>query len=438
MRNNIKKRSIWFLLLALITSFSLQTLLFTDYSSKVDDFSLSIPHLSAPEKFWPSNSSEWIEVAPEERGLNSSKIPEMFEFIKDNSLDIHSVIIVRNGYLILEEYLYQSEIYRYLDLLGEHKTYFGGVTIRDQYSTTKSLTSILIGIALKEGFLDNVSQTLYEFYSEIWEPTFTNSTLKKNITIEHLLTMTSGYGAHPYVPPDINTKYETDCIPFILDEVPLGFTPGEPGEWSYTNEGVDLLSGIIANASGYSNMEEFAKEYLLTPMGITDEEYDWLYDDTNMTYGASGFLCTPKVQAKLGMLFLNNGSWNGEQIVDLNYIKNATTNKTRIYSPEKDILGDYGYLFYIIDSPFKGYYTFGALGQCIYVIPEYDITVGFTGSYVEPWDYEQRILDYILQFVEPDIPEDPIIPGFNLNLIYLTIFCAAVVILIRSKKSSKN
>jgi len=432
MKNKIKKQFTWFILLALITSFYIQSLSLPEISSKVEDSLFFEPNLSAQDTFWPGNASEWIEVAPETQGLDSDKIAEMFEFINNSQIDIHSIIIVRNGYLILWEYLYQYEIYRYVDILGEHKMYFGGVKLRDQYSTTKSLISLLIGIALKEGFLDSLNQTLFEFYSDIWEPTFTNSTLKKNITIEHLLTMNSGYSAHPYEPPDIDTKYEADCIPFILDELPLGFVPGEAGEWAYTNPGVDLLSGIIANVTGKST-EEFAKEYLLTPLGITDDEYDWLHDDTNMTYGASGFQCTPKVQAKLGILCLNNGSWDGEQIVDSNYFKNATSFQIQIPS-----WIEYGYLFYIIDSPFEAYYTFGALGQCIYVIPEYNITVGFTGAWVEPEDYEQIILDYILQFVEPDIPDDLMIPGFNLNMIFLMIFCAAVVILIRSKKSSKN
>jgi len=438
MKYKIKKRFTWFILLALITLFSIQSLSLPEVSSKVDDFLFSVPKLSAQDMFWPGNASDWTEIAPEEQGLNSSKIAEMFEFIKDDELDIHSIIIVRNGYLILYEYLYQYEIYRYVDLTGEHKTYFGGVTLRDQYSTTKSLTSILIGIALKEGFLDNVSQTIYEFYSDIWQPSFINSTLKKNITIKQLLTMNSGFtDSGPNYPPDGEHGMEADFINFTLDKVPLSFTPGEEGEWEYTNHGVDLLSGIIANASGYSNMEEFAKHYLLEPLEISEEEYDWLHDDNNNTYGASGFLCTPKVQAKLGMLFLNNGSWRGEQIVDLNYFKNATSYQIAIPG-----WIDYGYLFYIMDSPFEGYYTFGALGQCIYVIPEYNITVGFTGAYVDSWDYEQIILDYILQFVEPPgnqiPPEDPAIPGFNLNMIFLMVFCAAVVILIRSKKSSKN
>jgi hypothetical protein len=421
--------------MVLVTSFSIISPSIRGISTGIDDFSFSVSSSSTQDIFWPSNSSEWTEVAPETQGLNSSKITEMFEFIENNSFDISSIIIVRNGYLVTEEYFYNSQIYRWID---GSKTYFGGYTIRDQYSATKSLISILIGIALHEGFLDNISQTLYEFFAHIWDPGFINSTLKKNITIEQLLTMNAGIDpGGPYYPPDAENKARADCIAFTLDEVPLVFTPGEEGEFGYTNDGVNLLSGIIANVTGTST-EEFAQEYLFEPLGISKDEYNWLHDLKNMTYGASGFECSPKIQAKLGMLCLNNGTWDGVEIIDSNYIEKATTHQ--LLAKNSSWL-QYGYLFYIIDSPFEGYYAAGFGGQSIYVIPEFDIVVGFTGTFLgeDPeGDYETLILDYILQFVEPDIPEDPIIPGFNLNMIFLMIICAIMVILIRSKKNSKN
>ena len=239
-----------------------------------------------------------------------------------------------------------------------------------------------------------------------------------------------------------------------------------------------------------------------------------------MTYGASGFYCTPKVQAKLGILCLNNGTWNGTQIVEPNFMEDATT-------PQTSIPGwtDYGYLFYMMHDafPYGGYYAAGAGGQFIYVIPEFNIVIGFTAS-DDPF-YPQLILDYILQFIEDDAPvitiNSPIanqafatsspsfnvrvveehvdemwytldggidnftftengtidqdawsllpdgsvnlqfyvmditrrvgfaeviiikntektIPGFNLSMIFLMIFCTSAVLIIRRKKNSKN
>jgi hypothetical protein len=422
MRNKKEKIFTGIIVIAFIASFSIGSLSMRGISTAVDDSSFSVSNLSTQDMFWPGNSSEWTEVAPEEQGLNSSKIEEMFDFINSSKMNIHSIIIVRNGYLLLEEYLYKSQIYR--NATGDKEYHFGGF-IHDQASTTKSLMSILMGIALQEGFLDNLSQTLYEFFADIWDPSFTNCNKKKKITIEHLLTMTSGLSGSYYY-PNAETRIAEDCIDWALDRVPLIFNPGEEGRWEYSNDGPNLLSGIITNVTGKS-AEEFAREYLFERLQISEDEYYWWNDSKGIDYGGYAFQCSPKVQAKLGILALNNGIWDGTQILSPNYMKDATT------AIIGDLLG-YGYLWWITKSPFEGFYAMGAGGQCIYIIPEYNIVVGFTASGGP--SYQQMIADYILQFVE--IPGDPMIPGFNLNLIYLTIFCAAVVILIRSKKSSKN
>jgi len=386
MKNKIEKLFTCMILLVLISSLSLASLPMRGINKSVDDTPYSVSNLSTQDLFWPSNSSDWTEVAPETQGLDSDKIAGMFEFIEQRRYDIHSVIIVRNGYLITEEYLYQSQ-------LIENKSYYGGSLIHDQWSTTKSLMSILIGIALQESFLDNVSQTLYEFFADIWEHSFVDSELKKNITIEQLLMMNAGFG--DYYIPDAEIKIADDWIRFALEEVPLGYIPGAAGEWVYSNDGPTLLSGIITNVTGKST-EEFAKEYLFTPLGISEDEYDWDHDAQNITYGGYGFACSPKVQAKLGMLCLNNGTWNGTQIIDKDYWEEATT--TQI-SGEK---ATYGYLVYT-DGPFEGYFTAGAAGQFIYVIPKYNITVGFAANFGGV--YSSILENYIVQFAADNAPK---------------------------------
>ncbi len=390
MKNKLEKLFPCIISLVLITLFSLAPLSMRGISESSDNTPFSVSNLSTQDIFWPSNSSEWTEVAsPEEQGLDSDRIAELFEYIEIRGFDIHSVIIVRNGYLITEEYLNNSQ-------LVANKSYFGGVQYHDQWSTTKSLMSILIGIALQEGFLDNLNQTLYEFFADIWEPSFTNSTLKKDITIEQLLTMNSGLlEGGPNYPADVDSKISIDWITFALDEVPLGFTPGETGEFEYSNDGPTLLSGIITNVTGKS-AEEFAKEYLFTPLGISEDEYDWDHDAQNISWGGYGFACSPKVQAKLGMLCLNNGTWDGTQIVDKDYIIDATTDQF-----SGNPVFSYGYLFYP-DGPFEGYFTYGAAGQCIYVIPKYNITVGFAGIFFG--NYAYLLTNYIVQFAEDNAP----------------------------------
>jgi len=394
-KNKIEKLIFCMISLALIASFSIATSSRRGINTNVDDYSFSVSDLSTQDTLWPGNSSEWTEVAPETQGLDSDKISAMFELIEDNSYDIHSVIIVRNGSLLTYEYLHNSQ-------LLENKSYFGGEKIHIQQSTTKSVMSILIGIALQEGFLDNLSQTLYEFFADIWEPSFVDSELKKNITIEQLLIHNAGFvgDGDPSYPPGAKILGAIDIINWALDLVPLGFTPGEMGEYEYTNDGPNLLSGIIANVTDNSTLA-FAKDYLFTPMGISEDEYDWWHDEQNMYSGGFGFSCSPKVQAKLGMLCLNNGTWNGTQIIDSNYIKAATTNQ---------ILGmeSYGYLFYP-DGPFGSFVAYGAGGQVIYGIPEYDIVVGFAGN-DDFVPYDLIVTNYIVQFAEDNAPEWDQIP----------------------------
>ena len=387
MKNKIDKLFTFLILLVVISSLSLTSLSKGRITTDVDDFSDSVPDLSGI--FWPSNSSQWTEVPAETQGLDSDKIAEMFEYIERFSHDIHSVIIVRNGYLLTEEYLHESA-------LLENKSYFGGETLHMQQSTTKSLISILIGIALQEGFLDNVNQTLYEFFANIWEPSFINGTVKKNITIEQLLTHNSGFGNSPSA-----FLIAADSIKWALDLVSLVFTPGEEGEYYYSNDGVNLLSGIITNVTGKST-EKFAQEYLFTPLGISEEEYYWWNDSKGMKYGGYGFDCTPKVQAKLGMLCLNNGTWNDTQIIDRDYLIDATTTQYN------GTWNKYGYLIYT-DGPFGGYNTYGAGGQVIYVIPKYNITVGFAAG-TDSAPYELMLERYIIQFAEDNAPDWDQIP----------------------------
>ena len=430
MRNTIEKLLTGIIVASIIASISIGSLTVRGISTNVNDSAFSIPNSSTLDMTWPGNSDQWMEVAPETQGIDPDKIAEMIEFINSSQIDIHSIVIARNGYLLLEEYFWESQIYR--NITGG-KEYSGGYTTHMQQSTTKSVISVLIGIAIQEGFLDNVSQTLYEFYADIWNINFTNSEQKKSITIEHLLTHNSGLnGGSAGYPPNGKTLIQLDCIDWALDRVPLKFPPGQSGVYEYSNDGVNLLSGIIENVTGKST-EEFAQEYLFTPLGISEDEYVWWHDDKNVSYGGYGLECTPKVQAKFGILCLNDGNWDGTQIVEPNFMADAFTQQISAWGMP------YGYLFYIRDDPFDSYMTIGAGGQDIYILPEYNIVVGFTAFDGGP--YVQMIVDYILQFVEPPSnppPENPAIPGYSLNMIILAIFCVSAVIIISKKKNSKS
>jgi len=400
MKDFIKRRNLFIsLIISLIviaSSFSLLPLLVRGSNGEV---------------YWPTN--EWTEVNPEDQRLDSNSISSMFGYIEDNCLDVHSVIIIRNGYLLTEEFLYDSQ-------QRDTKTYYGGSKLHAQYSTTKSLMALLIGIAIEEGYLSNISQTLYEFFADIWNPSFTDSEQKKNITIEQLLTMNAGFiGMLNYAYPGGSTA-DIDCVEWALDDLPLVFTPGESGGFEYSNDGPNLLSGIISNVTG-QNYANFAQKHLFDHMGITEEDWDWWVDTNGISFGGYGFECSPRVQAKLGLLCLNNGTWNGTQLIPSDWVRNATTYKVDgrwVYNPPSKYF-NYGYLFYTNDSH-NGYHTSGAYGQSIFIIPEYNIVVAFTGGLSGAYDYEYRHLieTYILQFWTG---LDGAIPGIPLVILMSTM-----------------
>jgi len=386
------------------------------------------------ETYWPT--FEWNEVTPESQGLDSNSISRMFDYIEEGSQDVHSVIIVRNGYLLTEKYLYDSQ-------LRDTKTYDGGSTLHAQYSVTKSLTALLIGIAIEEGYLSNINQTLYEFFADIWNPSFTDSTQKKDITIEQLLTMNAGFiGFFNSAYPGSSTAFD-DCIEWALDDLPLVFTPGESGGFAYSNDGPNLLSGIISNVTGQSSAD-FAQEYLFDHMGITEEDWDWWGDNNGISFGGYGFECSPQVQAKLGILCLNDGNWNGIQLIPSNWVREATSFKTSgrwVYSPSNNYF-NYGYLFYTNDSIntnndlHMGYHASGAYGQVIFIVPEYNLVAAFTGSLSGAYDYYYRdlIQNYILQF---STGNGGAIPGMPFAIL-MSILVFAVCYLILTFKRESN
>ena len=391
------------------------------------------------EVYWPTY--EWTEVSPEQQGLDSNSISSMFDYIETGSQNVQSVIIVRNGYLLTEKYLYDSQI-------RDTKTYFGGSTLHAQYSVTKSLTALLIGIAIEEGYLNNISQTLYEFFANIWSPSFTDSEQKKNITIEQLLTMNAGFiGSFNYAYPGSSTA-NVDCIEWSLNDLPLVFTPGESGGFAYSNDGPNLLSGIISNVTGQS-LADFAQEHLFDHMGITEEDWNWWEDNNGVSFGGYGFECSPQVQAKLGILWLNEGNWNGTQLIPSDWVREATSFKTPgrwVYSPPTNYF-NYGYLFYTNDSIntggdiHMGYHASGAYGQVIFIVPEYNLVAAFTGSLSGAYDYYYRdlIQNYILQFSTGNGGAIPGMPfAILMSIIIIAVGCQVLILKRERNFSIKN
>ncbi len=287
--------------------------------------------------------------------MNSDHLDNMMDYIASQSLPMDSVVIVRHGYVILEEY--------------PNPTVYDQDSRHDLHSATKSVSSALIGIAIEEGYIDSVNHNILDFFPN---RTIANmSAWKQAITLEHLLTMTSGL--------EWNDSWEfglwpsDDQVQFVLDRS-MTYEPGTV--WRYCSGGVHLLSAIINETAGDTNA--FATEHLFDPLGISN--YYWNKDPQGLPWGDAWLWMTPLDMAKFGYLYLHNGMWDGQQIVPAEWVAESTRSRWWLGGYE-----GYGYLWWTNNQTYKydsyHYDACGAEGQRIFVIPEYDMVVVFTANF---------------------------------------------------------
>lgn len=320
--------------------------------------------------------------------MNQEKVAEMERVISKDYSNMAGMVIRKDGETVYENY-------------------YNGCTADNRihvFSVTKSILSILIGIALDKGYIESVDQKALEFY-----PEYTVKRGEKtiqNITLRNLLTMTAPYKYkfNPY------TKYFTskDWVKFSLDK--LGGR-GNIGEFRYAPiVGPDILSGILVKATGQS-VFDFAKENLFGPLGITVERtitfqskeeqmafYDatdlsvWVASPTGVNAAGWGLTLSPVDMAKIGQLLLNGGMWDGKRIVSEKWITESTSEHSRW---EQQNL-PYGYLWWVGED--KGYAAMGDGGNMIYVSPEKKMVVSITSL------FQPRVKDrieFVKKYVEP-------------------------------------
>jgi len=299
-------------------------------------------------------SDEWKTSLPKAQGLDSKKVDQIYKDIETNKLKVDSVLIVKNGTLVAEKY-YGS---------------YNRDTVHPIWSDTKSITSTLIGIACDQGKIKLDNKVVDYFPGNKFD---NMDALKKSMTVRDLLTMRSGVQwAH-----DITEKGAAEdmlkaksWVGFIMNR-PMETKPGTT--FNYNTGNMEVVSAIINQVAGKSE-EDFAKQNLFGPLNITN--YKWPKDPEGYSIGGSGMSMRPRDMAKFGQLMLQNGSWNGKQIVSANWVKEATTAKvSSTYIPGCG----YGYNWWI-NPESKGYFAVGLYGQIIYVLPQQKMVVVFTAN----------------------------------------------------------
>jgi CubicO group peptidase (beta-lactamase class C family) len=298
----------------------------------------------------------------------------------NNADNIHSVLIVKDNALVFEEYFSGDDI----DLsegIGFSNKKYSMDTLHCQASATKSITGILIGIAIDQGII-NLDDKLTDFYPE-YEP---NDSRMYNITIEHMLTMTSGIPwdeSFPYTDSrnSLNQQmYSEDPIEYIFG---LSLTANPGTVFIYNSGTTNVLGDIISKASG-TDLEQFANDYLFEPLGITDFQWVCFPHKQDLPISSSTLYLRPRDMAKIGQLVLQNGNWAGNQIVSKNWIDNLSENQFKLQSnetPIPNLMTGYGFQWWIGDlNGISTYFAGGWGGQFIFVVPELDMVIVFTGG----------------------------------------------------------
>ena len=304
--------------------------------------------------YWPTEG--WRTKAPEEQGMDSELLVKMFDFIQEQNYDIHSVTIIRNGYLVVDATIYP------FDQGSKHNI----------HSCTKSIVSALIGIAIERGYIESTKQPVLSFF-----PGRTNANLDANkevMTLEHLLMMASGLecrDSYLYRWRGISQMRESDDWAQFMLDLPMAEPPGT--KFEYCNGASFLLSAIIQETTGMS-ASEFAEAHLFGPLGILD--VDWPSNPQGITIGWGELRMRPHDMAKIGYLYLNKGQWDGKQIVPTSWVAEST--RKHISATLQD---GYGYQWWIANDGV--YMALGYAGQYIIVVPEHELVVVFTSNLSE-------------------------------------------------------
>jgi CubicO group peptidase (beta-lactamase class C family) len=334
----------------------------------------------------------WPTGTLEEVGIDRAAAESFVQTILDMPMDtvdapqIHGLLIARHGKLVLEEYFH-----------GEHRD-----RLHDTRSASKSVTATLIGAAIEAGAPLQLSTPVYEVMNGGVFPADLEPR-KRAMTLEHLLTMSSGYycdDSDPEAPGSeemtSNQTDEPDYYQYTL-KVPMAFAPGDTAIYCSSNP--NLALGVLGRATGEFALETFDR-LIAGPMKI--ERYAWAMDPAGNPYGGGSAQFLPRDLLKFGQLMLDGGMWEGRRILAEEFVERGSSPLYRLGSRA------YGYLWWSVEFPYGGgtvpaFAALGTGGQTITVVPALDLVIGtFGGSYASAgWRYAQGELipDYILPAV---------------------------------------
>jgi CubicO group peptidase (beta-lactamase class C family) len=323
-----------------------------------------------PKPYLPTTG--WLEDFPQRHGLDGALLLAIRAHVEAKLPQIRSVLVARHGYIVFEMY----------------RQGFGRSTRSHLASITKSVTSMLFGMALDRGWL-SLDQRLAEAYPGLIAASGPGA---GDITVEHLLAMNSGLRWQEAEVGGWRAASHTPRFPLIRE---MASAPGTT--YVYDTPASHVLSAVFQRAAGVS-LADFARDALFAPLGIT--AFEWEADAQGYPYGGHGLHLTSRDALKLGLLMLRRGLWDGAQILTPDWVDTSTDVHATGY-PE--IYGAYGYLWWITEL--RGHKTFfaaGAGGQYLFVFPDSELLVLITSNQDRLYAQNKQIArDFVLPALRP-------------------------------------
>ncbi|WP_264537956.1 serine hydrolase domain-containing protein [Flavobacterium sp. N1736] len=375
-----------------------KTSVITGYSSDEKTFNLINKKVVFPKEMWyprlNAKDFKYVYQQPKKEldglvtgtldntGLDKVLLNEMMQKIVDGVYpNVHSVLIIKDGKLVFEEYFYE----------------YNKTKLHEMRSATKSIVSALTGIAIDKGLIKGKDETVLSYFPEY---TFKNLTDdKRQITIENLLTNQSGLDCDVSNPKsegnETKMNYSDDWIQYTLD-LPMIDVPNGRGMYCSGNP---IIVGRIIEKATKMTLPDFAKQTLFKDIGITNFKWNFKPDISSAETFCQVYL-TPRDMAKFGLLYLNKGLWGSKQVVSKAWIQESLTKHAVVQGV------NYGYLWWlkyleVNGVRYNGKVAQGNGGQKIYIWEDQNMITVITGG------------NYNVQSPADELIQKYILPSFN-------------------------
>jgi CubicO group peptidase (beta-lactamase class C family) len=322
---------------------------------------------------------------------------------------VHSILVAKDGALVFEAYFDGSDM-NFFDenllvscVLCLKETHFTRDDLHFNASVTKSVTSMVFGIAVDRGHISGTDLPMVSFFPDY---AHLRTPAKDSITVHHMLSMTAGLpydeGTYPIADP------RNDAHRMFVTEDPLAFVLGAdvvhaPGTTYIYNSGTTVLLGEIIRRSTGQSFPEFTEEHLFGPLGITSYRWAFLHGAPAVAFASGGLYLRQRDMATIGQLLLQDGVWNGRRILSADWVRRSVAMAIALFNRGRAY--GYGYQWRLARfGGISGFYAAGWGGQYIVVLPELNIVFVQTGGRYAgeriPISYDTIIERYVLPAVQ--------------------------------------